>query len=56
MIITKTAFRMFLGDRTDREDYFIKKKISNCYPHSNSLSNKMDNFLLAVRRINYKYK
>ena len=26
-----------------------------CYLHSNSLSNKMDNSLLAVRDINHKY-
>ena len=32
-----------------------KEKISNCYLHSNSLSNKMDNSLLAVRDINHKY-
>ena len=32
-----------------------KEKISNCYLHSNSLSNKMDNSLLAVRDINNKY-
>ena len=32
-----------------------KEKISNCYLHSNSLSNKMDNSLLAVRVINHKY-
>ena len=28
---------------------------SNCYLHSNSLSKKMDNSLLAVRDINHKY-
>ena len=32
-----------------------KEKISNCYLHSNSLSNTMDNSLLAVRDINHKY-
>ena len=32
-----------------------KEKISNCYLHSNSLSNKMDNSLLDVRDINHKY-
>ena len=32
-----------------------KEKISNCYLHSNSLSNKMGNSLLAVRDINHKY-
>ena len=32
-----------------------KEKISNCYLHSNSLSNKMGNSLLAVRGINHKY-
>ena len=32
-----------------------EEKISNCYLHSNSLSNKMDNSLLAVRDINHKY-
>ena len=31
------------------------RTISNCYLHSNSLSNKMDNSLLAVRDINHKY-
>mgnify|MGYP007041487884 CR=1 FL=1 len=32
-----------------------KEKISNCYLHSNSLSNKMDNSLLDVRDINHKH-
>ena len=31
------------------------EKISNCYLYSNRLSNKVDNSLLAVRDINYKY-
>ena len=37
------------------ENKHRKEKISNCYLHSNSLSNKMDNSLLAVRDINHKY-
>ena len=32
-----------------------KEAISNCYLHSNSLSNKMNNSLLAVRDIDHKY-
>lgn len=28
---------------------------TNCYTHLNSLSNKMNNFLLVVRGINRKY-
>ena len=32
-----------------------KETISNCCLHSNSLSNKTDNSLLAVRDINHKY-
>ena len=31
------------------------RRYTNCYLHSNSLSNKMDNSLLAVRDINHKY-
>ena len=30
-------------------------RYTDCYLHSNSLSNKMDNSLLAVRDINHKY-
>ncbi len=32
-----------------------ERRYTNCYLHSNSLSNKMDNSLLAVRDINHKY-
>ena len=32
-----------------------RKRYTDCSYHSNSLSNKMDNSLLAVRDINHKY-
>ena len=41
--------------RRKGEGEATKGKKKNCYLHSNSLSNKMDNSLLAVRDINHKY-
>ncbi|NDO49789.1 hypothetical protein FMM75_10390 [Lachnospiraceae bacterium MD335] len=47
--IRKTYYRM------NRTDIITEPKTDNSVTHSNSLSNKMGNSLLAVRGINHKY-